>query len=169
MEHGWCVEEFLQAHVEALNGRNKFIILILIDDINTEELPDEMQVYIKAEQFIDARRMENQREIDLVRNKLLYAMPRVPIRRLQPEHFQRMRFPPLFHRLHNYTNFTERMVRNQRNDIEEVVEEEVMMMRDIRTGDSDLDDSEEIYLTSSDEDPDSEEDEEDSQLIRKKY
>ena len=74
------MEEFLQAHVEALQGRNKFIIVILVDNIDLNKLPEEMQVYIKAKQFIDARNIQTAKDIEKVRKRLLFAMPRVPIR-----------------------------------------------------------------------------------------
>ena len=114
MNNGWCVEEFLQGHVEALQGRNKFIILILVDDIQVNQLPEEMQVYVKAKQFIDARNIETL-DIEKVRKRLLFAMPRVPIRQLQADRLGKMNFIPLFHRLNNYDKYNEEHEPGQHN------------------------------------------------------
>ena len=92
LNDGWCVEEFLQAHVEALQGRNKFIIMILVDNIEMNQLPEEMQVYVKAKQFIDARNIQTVKDIEKVRKRLLFAMPRVPIRQLQTDRPERDEF-----------------------------------------------------------------------------
>ena len=42
-----------------------------------ENLPDEMQKYVKTRTYIEVKNME------LYRKKLLYAMPRVPLRKCQ--------------------------------------------------------------------------------------
>ena len=76
--------------------------MILVDNIDVNQLPEEMQVYIKAKQFIDARNIETAKDIEKVRERLLFAMPRVPIRQLQTDRLKEMNFMPLFHRLHTY-------------------------------------------------------------------
>ena len=115
LNDGWCVEEFLQAHVEALQGRNKFIIMILVDNIDVNQLPEEMQVYIKAKQFIDARNIQTAKDIEKVRKRLLFAMPRVPIRQLQTDRLKEMNFMPLFHRLNNYDKHNKKNEPGQHN------------------------------------------------------
>ena len=109
------MEEFLQGHVEALNGRNKFIIMILVDDIDVNQLPDEMQVYVKAKQFIDARNIQTVKDIEKVRKRLLFAMPRIPIRKLQADRLKEMNFIPLFHRLNKYDVYNEEHEPGQHN------------------------------------------------------
>ena len=47
LNSGWCKEEFQLAHLEAVEGRHRFIILIMVDDIPVNDLPDEMQKYVK--------------------------------------------------------------------------------------------------------------------------
>ena len=107
--------EFLQAHVEALQGRNKFIIMILVDNIEVSQLPEEMQVYIKAKQFIDARNVQTVKDIEKVRKRLLFAMPRGLIRQLQTDCLKEMNFMPLFHRLNNYDKYHEEHEPGQHN------------------------------------------------------
>ena len=115
LNDGWCVEEFLQGHVEALQGRNKFIIMILVDDVEMNQLPEEMQAYVKAKQFIDARNIKTVKDIEKVRKRLLFAMPRVPIKQLQTDRLKGMNFMPLFHRLHNYDEYHEEHEPGQHN------------------------------------------------------
>ena len=115
LNDGWCVEEFLQAHVEALQGRNKFIIMILVDNIEMNQLPEEMQVYVKAKQFIDARNIQTVKDIEKIRKRILFAMPRVPIRQLQTDRLKEMNFMPLFHRLNNYDKYNEEHEPGQHN------------------------------------------------------
>ena len=130
MKGGWCVEEFLQGHVEAVQGRNKFIIMILIDDIDVNQLPDELQVYVKAKQFIDARKRQTAKDIEKIRKRLLFAMPRVPVRQLQTDRLRKMNFIPLFHRLGKYDQYNQQHGMRQHNvpihfDSEEEEEDDV--------------------------------------------
>ena len=52
LNSGWCKEEFQLAHLESVEGRHRFIILIMLEDIKTEDLPDEMQKYVKTYTYI---------------------------------------------------------------------------------------------------------------------
>ena len=68
-----CKEEFSRGHLEAVEGRHRFIILIMLEDIETEDLPDEMQKYVKTYTYIDATKLNNDKEVELFRKKLRYA------------------------------------------------------------------------------------------------
>ena len=67
-------------HLEAVEGRHRYIILIMRDRINVGDLPDEMQKYVKTRTYIDATNLEEMRDLELVQQKLLYSMPQTVIK-----------------------------------------------------------------------------------------
>ena len=73
------------AHLEAVEGRHRFIILIMLEDINVNDLPDEMQKYVKTYTYIDAIKLNNEKDKELFKKKLLYAMPQKPIKQLKAD------------------------------------------------------------------------------------
>ena len=101
--------------VKASEGRNRFIILVLADDVEMNKLPEEMQACIKTRQFVDFRNIQTKRDIEQARKRLLFAMPRVPIRQLQAERLGAMNFLPLYHRLGKYTQYNQRHGVKQHN------------------------------------------------------
>ena len=114
------------AHVEVVEGRYKFIIFIMVDDIQFEDLPDALRSFIKTRTYIDAINMNAQKDIDLFRNKLRYAMPEIPLKKIPREEAnpedRNNAFPPLFNRLNRYREYNQRMARmNPRQ--EEMVDE----------------------------------------------
>ena len=97
LESGWCKEEFSLGHLEAIEGRQRFIILIMLDDLQSKDLPNEMQKYIKTHTYIEAMDME------LFRKKLLFSMPTIPLNNIQTERILEPRnVPRLFHRFYKY-------------------------------------------------------------------
>ena len=114
------------AHVEVVEGRCNFIIFVMVDDIQFEELPDALRSFIKTRTYIDAVNMNTQEDIDLFRNKLRYAMPEIPLKKIPREEVnpedRNNAFPPLFNRLNRYREYNQRMARmNPRQ--EEMVDE----------------------------------------------
>ena len=111
------------AHRELVQGRSKFIIFIMVDDIQLDDLPEEMKGYAKTRTYIDAVNLKNQKHLELFRKKLQYAMPQTSLRHVpKPAANQEGRnpnFPPLFNRINRYTEYNRRMEMN----IEEVEEE----------------------------------------------
>ena len=98
----------------------------MVDDIQFEDLPDALRSFIKTRTYIDAINMNTQKDIDLFRNKLRYAMPEIPLKKIpkeEPNPEERNNaFPPLFNRLNRYREYNARMARlNPRR--EEMVEE----------------------------------------------
>ena len=98
MQSGWCKEEFSLAYLEAVEGRRGFIILLMLDDLNMENLPDEMQKYVKTRTYIEVKNME------LYRKKLLYAMPRVPLRKCKEISGTKPGIPALYNRFYKYSD-----------------------------------------------------------------
>ena len=62
-----------------MEGRHTFIILIMVDDINTGDLPQEMRKYVKTHTYLEVKDME------MFRKKLLYAMPHPPLKEFNIE------------------------------------------------------------------------------------
>ena len=113
LNSGWCKEEFSQGQLEAVEGRHRFIILIILDDINVGDLPDEMQIYVKTHTYIDAINLNTRKDMELFRRKLLYTMPQNPIGNyvvdMNDEYNPNV--PALFNRMFTYSNYNQREAR----------------------------------------------------------
>ena len=98
LNSNWCKEEFSQGHLEAVEGHHRFIILIMVDDINIGDLPDDMQKYAKTRTYLEVKDME------LFRKKLLYTMPQTPIKDFDVDVNDEYNpdVPPLFNRMFKY-------------------------------------------------------------------
>ena len=111
------------AHTELVKGRTKFIIFIMVDDIQLDDLPEVMKIYTKTRTYIDAVNIKNEKDLDLFRKKLLYSMPQIPLRDVPKAAAdsagRNPNFPPLFNRINKYKEYNRRMGMN----IEEVEEE----------------------------------------------
>ena len=68
------------AHAETIKGRDKFIIFVMVDDIKVDDLPQVMKNFAKTRTYIDAVNINNQKDLDLFKKKLQYAMPQTPLR-----------------------------------------------------------------------------------------
>ena len=73
------------AHLEAVEDRHRFFILIMLEDIDVKNLPDEMQKYVKTYTYIDAIKLNNEKDKELFKKKLVYAMPPKPIKQLKAD------------------------------------------------------------------------------------
>ena len=93
-------------HLEAVEGRHRYIILIMKDKINVGDLPDDMQKYVKTRTYIDATNLEEMRDLELVQRKLLYSMPQTAIKDFNVEVRDEnpADVPPLFHRMFTFRN-----------------------------------------------------------------
>ena len=93
-------------YLEAVEGRHRYIILIMKDKINVGDLPDDMQKYVKTRTYIDATNLEEMRDLELVQRKLLYSMPQTAIKDfnvgLGDENAADV--PPLFRRMFTFRN-----------------------------------------------------------------
>ena len=120
------------AHVEVVEGRHNFIIFVMVDDIQLEDLPDALRSFIKTRTYIDAINLNTQKDIDLFRNKLRYAMPKVPLKKIPKEEAnpedRNDAFHPLFNRLNCYKKYNQRMARMNARQEEMVQKAEEMLM-----------------------------------------
>ena len=98
------------AHLEAIEGRHRFIILIMVDDIPVNNLPDEMQKYVKTHTYIDATKLNTREDWELFRKKLRYVMPQNPIKNYVVDMNDEYNpdFPPLFNRMFTYNEQSDR-------------------------------------------------------------
>ena len=110
LNSGWCKEEFQLAHLEAVEGRHRFIILIMVDDIPVKDLPDEMQKYVKTHTYIDATKLNTRQDWELFRQKLRYVMPQNPIKNyvVDMNDEYNLDVPPLFNRMFSYNEQLDR-------------------------------------------------------------
>ena len=54
LKYKWEIEEeFCIADEETVNGRKKFIIVILIDELNTDELPADLKNFMNTRNFLN--------------------------------------------------------------------------------------------------------------------
>ena len=83
----------------------------MLEDIDVNDLPDEMQKYVKTFTYIDGT--NNDKDAELFRKKLLYVMPKKPIREFNIERNDDYNYdvPPLFNRMFKYRNHMARFDR----------------------------------------------------------
>ena len=79
----------------------------MLEDIKTEDLPEEIQKYVKTYTYIDATKLNNDKDLELFRKKLLYVMPKKPIREFIVERNDEYNdnVPPLFNRAFSYRDY----------------------------------------------------------------
>lgn len=64
----WCLLEFRAAHRKVLEDRMNYLIIILFDGINMDELDDEMKLYMRTNTYLSVSNK-------WFWEKLYYAMP----------------------------------------------------------------------------------------------
>ncbi len=81
MKSGWWLEEFKIAHRCTVEGRRKLLVPVKLEDIPDEEIDKDLKVYMKTFTYADVKSLE------LFRKKLLFAMPKYPLRYCQYHSF----------------------------------------------------------------------------------
>ena len=74
----WCVEEFLLAHQKVVTKQKNYLIPVLMEDLNPDELSKhpELETYIRTHTYIDARAIQQeetayqQQQISTVRKRI---------------------------------------------------------------------------------------------------
>ncbi len=74
MRSGWWLEEFKIAHSHVVEGRRKLLVPVKLEDIPKEEIDKDLKCYMNRFTYADVKNLE------LFRKKLLYAMPKYPLR-----------------------------------------------------------------------------------------
>ncbi|XP_013380771.1 LOW QUALITY PROTEIN: protein toll-like [Lingula anatina] len=76
----WCMMEFRTAHQKVLKERSKYLIIILFDDVNKDQLDEELLAYLNTSTYLEV-------SSKWFWKKLFYAMPDLSKRRsLVSEH-----------------------------------------------------------------------------------
>ena len=75
------MEEFTIAHQKVVEGHKNFIIVVLVEDIDIDTLPDEMQSYLRTYTYIDARNYEQ--DLEKIRKTIRYSMPGTPLEKIR--------------------------------------------------------------------------------------
>ena len=76
IKSGWCDLEFQAAHQRALEDRSNFLIVVLLEEVNSKDLDETLQLYMKTRTYVSVKDK-------WFWYKMLYAMPKVPIDRLK--------------------------------------------------------------------------------------
>ncbi len=76
LQSGWCDLEFQAAHQRALEDRSNYLIVVLLQEVETKDLDETLQLYMKTRTYISA-------QDKWFWNKILYALPKVPIDQLK--------------------------------------------------------------------------------------
>ncbi len=87
IESGWCMEEFTIAHQKVVEGNKNFIIVVLVEDLDIDTLPNELQSYLRTYTYIDARNYEN--DLENIRKKIRYSMPGTPLEKIREKQRER--------------------------------------------------------------------------------
>ena len=122
-----------------VQGRDKFIILVMVEDIQVDDFPDAMRKYVKTRTYIDAVNIRNQKDLDLFRKKLQYSMPQMPLKDVPKDDAnpaeRNENFPPMFNRQNRYREYNRRVNEGQLREVREVQElrevQEVQEVRDV--------------------------------------
>lgn len=76
----WCLLEFRAAHRKVLEDRMNYLIIILFDDVNMDELDDEMKLYMRTNTYLSVSNK-------WFWEKLYYAMPQCAVRQFRARDF----------------------------------------------------------------------------------
>ena len=109
------MESFLQGYTESKekNADRDFLIPLLIEDNIPDNLPPQIQAHIKAKMYIDARKLKEAKDIDLFQKRLLFVMPKVPLKKFSKHNVTqelnindwRSKLPPLYNRVYKYNEW----------------------------------------------------------------
>ncbi len=77
----WCIEEFLLAHEKVVTKQKNYLIPVLTEDLDTNELSKhpELETYIRTHTYIDARSLQDEtlpdpaKVVEAIRKKIRYS------------------------------------------------------------------------------------------------
>ena len=76
IKSGWCDLEFQVAHQRALEDRSNFLIVVLLKEVDRKDLDETLNLYMKTKTYVNAGDK-------WFWQKMLYAMPKVPIDKIK--------------------------------------------------------------------------------------
>ncbi len=74
----WCRVEFQVAHRAILEGRTKYLIMVALEDVVLENLPAEIDFYVKTHTYLEV-------DNGWFQKRLMYAMPQKPLSEIRDE------------------------------------------------------------------------------------
>ena len=78
IKSGWCDLEFQASHKRALDDRSNFLIVVVLKEVDNKDLDETLQLYMKTNTYVSV-------SDKWFWQKMLYAMPKVPIDKLKEE------------------------------------------------------------------------------------
>ena len=78
IKSGWCDLEFQAAHKRALDDISNFLIVVVLKEVHDKDLDETLKLYMKTNTYVAA-------DDKWFCQKMLYAMPKVPIDRLKAQ------------------------------------------------------------------------------------
>ncbi len=58
MNAGWFLAEFHIAHDQVINGRKKYLIPLMLEEINASEIQDaDLRLYIESHTYLDCKNL----------------------------------------------------------------------------------------------------------------
>ena len=76
-----CLEEFLLAYDQLVQGRKKHLIVVMVNEPYPGELPPELENYLKRYTYIEAFNCD--KDVDTIRERIRCAMPNMPLKQLK--------------------------------------------------------------------------------------
>ena len=78
IKSGWCDFEFQAAHKRVIDDRSNFLIIVLLKEVDVKDLDETLKLYMKTNTYVTVNDK-------WFWQKLLYAMPKVPIDKLKAQ------------------------------------------------------------------------------------
>ena len=78
IQSGWCDLEFQAAHQRALEDKSNFLIVVLLQEVNSKDLDETLKLYMKTKTYVSANDK-------WFWQKILYTLPEVPIDRIKAQ------------------------------------------------------------------------------------
>ena len=69
------MQEFYLAHHKVMNGKPEYLIPVLMEDLNIDQLPRDLQTYLRTHTYIDAREYD----LKILRKRIRFSMLDVPL------------------------------------------------------------------------------------------
>ena len=78
IKSGWCDLEFQAAHQRALEDRSNFLIVVVLQEVDSKDLDETLRLYMKTKTYVSANDK-------WFWQKMLYALPEVPIDQIKQQ------------------------------------------------------------------------------------
>ena len=75
------MEEFHQAYHEVMEGRLNYLVVVLLQKPMYNNLPPELETYLKTHTYIDAQKLPL--DFNTIRKRIRFAMPKIPLKILK--------------------------------------------------------------------------------------